>query len=239
MTTDDTAPTPHALSRRVSSNQQGLHPGLPRLVARHLQHPWQEPAAAGDVSALQALDAALSAAPLRPLILDSFCGTGHSTRELAARFPGHLVIGVDKSAHRLARHGERGRENYLLLQARCEPVWRQLLVRRQYPQRHYLLYPNPWPKAAHLKRRVHGHPAFATLLALGGRLELRCNWQLYAEEFGLALTLAGGVPTVQQVPPGPPLSLFERKYRNSGHTLWRCLCTLAPGPYPGGDGGGL
>jgi tRNA G46 methylase TrmB len=32
---------------------------------------------------------------------------------------------------------------------------------------HYLLYPNPYPKAKHLKRRWHGHPIFPVMLALG------------------------------------------------------------------------
>ena len=32
---------------------------------------------------------------------------------------------------------------------------------------HYLLYPNPYPKGKHLKRRWHGHPIFPVMLALG------------------------------------------------------------------------
>jgi hypothetical protein len=32
---------------------------------------------------------------------------------------------------------------------------------------HYLLYPNPYPKSKHLKRRWHGHPIFPVMLSLG------------------------------------------------------------------------
>jgi tRNA G46 methylase TrmB len=32
---------------------------------------------------------------------------------------------------------------------------------------HYLLYPNPYPKGKHLKRRWHGHPIFPVMLAIG------------------------------------------------------------------------
>ena len=32
---------------------------------------------------------------------------------------------------------------------------------------HYLLYPNPYPKGKHLKRRWHGHPIFPVMLSIG------------------------------------------------------------------------
>ena len=37
---------------------------------------------------------------------------------------------------------------------------------------HYLLYPNPYPKSKHLKRRWHGHPIFPVLLAIGEQIPL-------------------------------------------------------------------
>ena len=37
---------------------------------------------------------------------------------------------------------------------------------------HYLLYPNPYPKSKHLKRRWHGHPIFPVLLAIGNRMDI-------------------------------------------------------------------
>ena len=153
-------------------------------------------------------------------MLDSYCGTGYSTARLAERYPDHLVVGVDKSAQRLARHVSSGGD-YLLLRAECEPFWLQMVAAGLAVEHHYLLYPNPWPKSVQLKRRVHGHPAFPLLLALGGSLELRSNWQLYVEEFGLAVQLAGGRGWVNQLAQGASLTLFEKKYRNSGHTLWQ------------------
>jgi len=43
------------------------------------------------------------------------------------------------------------------------------------------------------------------------------------EEFGLAMHLAGwpGAVAEVQLENDPPLTLFEAKYRSSGHTLWR------------------
>ena len=89
--------------------------------------------------------------------------------------------------------------------------------------------PTPWPKSKHLKRRVHGHPAFKLLLQLGGRIELRSNWQVYVEEFAVAMHLAGVRGLVQMVPEtAPAISLFERKYRDSDHHLWRFMSHTAP-----------
>ena len=49
--------------------------------------------------------------------------------------------------------------------------------------RHYVLYPNPWPKIGHLARRWHGHAVFPDLLALGGVFECRSNWRIYIEKW--------------------------------------------------------
>jgi len=178
------------------------------------------------VAAFELLLAELAQRP-RPLVLDSFCGTGHSTAALAGRHPGHLVVGIDKSSARLERHPATSPDNYLLLRADCEALW-QLLGREQIGvDHHYMLYPNPWPKAKHLQRRVHGSAGFYWLVQLAanaavgeGRIELRSNWQTYVEEFGIAMHLAGCRGIVTRVQPEPPLSLFEHKYRDSGHELW-------------------
>lgn len=214
-------------SRRVTSSQHGVHPGLPGLIQRHRQHPWQKPAQDVDLPALDLLDKALNEHQ-GPLILDSFCGTGHSTARLARQHNDALVVGIDQSKDRLSRRPEQP-NNCLLLRAHCEAVWRHLVAKKRSLTGHYLLYPNPWPKPGHLSRRVHGHPSFPLVLALGGTLELRSNWQLYVEEFGVALQLFGHTSCVAIVPDDQePLTLFEHKYRESGHDLWSITAQLTP-----------
>ena len=209
-----------AKSRPVSSNQPHTHRQLPALLQRHLNNTHRKPVASHSQSSYALLVDALRTNP-RPLVMDSFCGTGHSTSILARRHPHHLVVGVDKSAHRLAKHPGGECENYLLLQADCEDIWQLLLGDGISLEHHYLLYPNPWPKSRHLQRRIHGSAAFPWLLKLGGEIELRSNWKLYIEEFGLAMHLAGSPGVVSRLPEQPPLTLFEEKYRASGHELWR------------------
>lgn len=209
----------------MSSNQPGPHPRLAATVVRHLESSFLRPVAPHSERAYAVLAALLANEP-RPLVLDSFCGTGMSTALLAQQYPGHLVVGVDQSAHRLEKH-QRQPGDYLLLRANCEDIWQLLLRNDQRLDHHYLLYPNPWPKAKHLQRRVHGHASFPWLLQLGGSLELRSNWQLYVEEFGLAMHVAGRRGTVSRVSGEPALTLFEEKYRLSGQALWRYFCGAA------------
>ena len=60
-------------------------------------------------------------------------------------------------------------------------------------------------------------------------MELRSNWQVYVEEFGVAMHLAGVRGSVQGLAQdGQDLTLFERKYRASGHDLWRYRGRIAP-----------
>ena len=84
-----------------------------------------------------------------------------------------------------------------------------------------MLYPNPWPKASQLKKRVHGHPAFPLLKGLGGTLELRTNWSVFAEEFAVASALIGIDGELEPYSITRPWSLFEKKYGERQQRLWR------------------
>jgi len=162
----------------------------------------------------------------RPLVLDSGCGTGESTAALARVHPDCLVVGIDKSRARLDKAPELP-GNARLVRAELADFWRLAHAAGWQPARHYLLYPNPWPKPAHLKRRWHAHPAFPHLLALGGRLALRSNFELYVDEFARALALAGVVDVkVVSFEADDSISPFERKYRLSGHRLFQLTATL-------------
>lgn len=214
-------------SREIQSNQSGLHDKLEQTVRRHLAHPFQAPYA--DYS--RELFAELKAwkeADGRPLVLDSCCGVGQSTANLARRHPDAIVLGLDKSAARVDKHihYQAGSDNYRVVRGNLNDLWRMMVEDGWAPTHHYLLYPNPWPKSAHLQRRWHGGPLFPSLLALGGQLELRSNWRLYLEEFQTALAIAGYQGEFAPLPDEPPLTPFERKYGESGQSLHRLVCDL-------------
>jgi len=215
-------------SRIVSSNQSAPHPNLIPLVRKHLSTQHREPPREHNLQAYKRLRAELEKTGCK-LVLDSFCGTGQSTAALAEVHPDCLVVGIDQSVKRLARHPKAKTENYMLLQANCEAIWSLLAENEQELEAHYLLYPNPWPKKAQLKRRIHGHPGFADLIKLGGAIELRSNWGLYVEEFAIAMEVAGALGEVTALADTiEPLTLFERKYLGSGQQLWRYHTTPTP-----------
>jgi tRNA G46 methylase TrmB len=221
---------PGGRSPAVSSRQRGVHPRLGAVVDAHRARPWRAPLHRPSVAAFAALERELGGAVTR-LVLDSGCGTGASTRQIARAFPDCRVIGVDKSIERLRRGGiDRSphREgNVLWLRADLATFWRLAVAAGWRLQRHYLLYPNPWPKPAQLRRRWHAHPVFPELLQLGGRLELRCNWDVYALEFAFAANRVLGTQAQPAALDEPAAageqaisSPFERKYRASGHRLY-------------------
>jgi hypothetical protein len=59
------------------------------------------------------------------------------------------------------------------------------------------------------------------LSRLSGRLELRTNWDIFAQEFAQAAALIGIKGHTEPFFPDAPMTLFERKYADRGHTLWR------------------
>lgn len=220
----------HANSRPVTSTQSAIHADLQKVVARHAATVFRKPVMPYNQAAFDAAMRAWRNAGAAPLILDSGCGVGLSTLHLATLFPAHFVIGVDQSADRIARNTlwpGAPPSNHILLRADLVDFWRLLLASEVRPERHYLLYPNPWPKIGQLARRWHGHAVFPTIVALGGQLECRSNWKTYVDEFAAALTQLGAIPVAtESYADVVPITPFEQKYLASDHQLWRCRVTL-------------
>lgn len=209
----------------VTSSQRSVHPNLEKQVRRHLQSPWLQAFHQPTLESYRLLKNDGVFFEGESIILDSGCGTGKSTQQLALRYPENIVIGVDQSQARLAKSGMNGSflrsGNCILLRAELSTFWRLLGRDGLSPERHFLFYPNPWPKPGHLLRRWHGHPVFPQLLGLGGEIELRCNWEIYAQEFALAVRLACGANvSVKSIRPACGCTPFEQKYLDRGQSLF-------------------
>ncbi len=223
----------YANSRIPESAQQGIHENLARLVDKHAAEPFRKPILDYNRAALEA--ALAGRPPAAPLILDAGCGVGHSTIQLARAHPDHWVIGVDQSADRLARRKPYPDAlmpaNMVFVRADLVDFWRLLDEAGLRLARHYILYPNPWPKIGHVARRWPAHPVFPFVVRLGGVLECRTNWRVYAEEFAFALgRLLGATVPWESFEAPAPLTPFERKYRDSGQLLYRVVTDLDASP---------
>ena len=221
-------------SKAIVTNQTGIHEKLEDIVEKHFSHPFQKPYQAHTQEAFNKVNAAvddfLKANPDGEVILDSCCGVGQSTRLLAQRNPDALVVGVDKSASRIDRNVEGfdedsgySAENFHLVRADLNDFYRLVKAANWPVKKHYILYPNPWPKSKHIQRRWHGSAVFPTLIAIGEQIILRSNWRLYLEEFQLAADVAGLIGTISEVNDDEPLTPFEAKYIASNQQCWQLV----------------
>lgn len=227
-------------SRVVSTNQQDVHEKIPELVEKYLHSENKKPIQAHTQAAFRRVEDWLDNATA--IILDSCCGKGESTQNLASKYPDAKVIGIDKSALRISKHQHTeatpsisqqseevqfySQDNYCLVRAEVIDFWR-LVVSHQWPvTRHCIYYPNPYPKSAQVQRRWHASASIKDIIAIGGHLEVRSNWKLYIQEFAVALKTADRQPLIFEVEKGNPITAFERKYWNSGQDSWHLDCQL-------------
>jgi tRNA (guanine-N7-)-methyltransferase len=92
-----------------------------------------------------------------------------------------------------------------------------------------ILFPDPWPKKRHHKRRLI-QPPFAVLLAerlkSGGVLRLATDWQAYAEQMREVLDAAPGFANLaagtgfMPRPAERARTRFEQRGERLGHAVW-------------------
>jgi tRNA (guanine-N7-)-methyltransferase len=94
-------------------------------------------------------------------------------------------------------------------------------------ERVLLLFPDPWPKSRHHKRRIVQRPFVDTVgrrLKAGGMLQVATDWQDYARHI---LDVMAQAPLFSQLPAnhwtpstGRPLTRFEQRGLRLGHRVW-------------------
>ncbi len=90
-----------------------------------------------------------------------------------------------------------------------------------------LLFPDPWPKSRHHKRRIVQPPFVDTLgraLKAGGMFLVATDWEDYARHI---LEVMAQAPLFARLPAGPwaastgrPLTRFEQRGLRLGHRVW-------------------
>ncbi|HEV2285888.1 MAG TPA: tRNA (guanosine(46)-N7)-methyltransferase TrmB [Steroidobacteraceae bacterium] len=167
-----------------------------------------------------------------PCTLEIGFGNGENLVTLAAAHPARDYLGIE--VHRpgvgraLLALKERGLSNVRLV---CHDAV-EVLERQIAPgslDEVLILFPDPWPKKRHHKRRLVQAPFVALIaraLAVGGTLHLATDWEPYAREM---LAVLGAAPGFENAAPGGGFSArpaerlptrFERRGTRLGHEVW-------------------
>jgi tRNA (guanine-N7-)-methyltransferase len=160
-----------------------------------------------------------------PLLLDLGCGDGEATAALAAAEPDRDVLAVDVHRPGLARLLRRLEDAALRNVRVAEGDALVVLDRMLAPgslDEVRVLFPDPWPKARHHKRRLVT-PSFAALVASrlrpGGRLHVATDWPAYAEQ---VLEVVAGCSELHGgavARPERPVTRFERRALRDGRPV--------------------
>ncbi len=178
------------------------------------------------------LDAGAVFGRAAPLSVEIGFGNGDNLLELAAAHPERNFLGIE--VHRsgvgrvLLALQSRQLQNVRLICHDAVEVLGQQIPPGAVDEM-LILFPDPWPKKRHHKRRLIQAPfaaLAATRLAPGGVLRLATDWQPYAQE--MLATLAtlpqlanlasdgGFVPR----PAERERTRFERRGERLGHEVW-------------------
>jgi SAM-dependent methyltransferase len=170
------------------------------------------------------------------IILDVACGTGESALRLQEKNPDSLVIGVERSPHRLQKSGlsevrcgvfrsdkDSTQKAYpILLQMDVTRFWILCFKEKIKFQKQMIFYPNPYPKPKLLQKRWYAHPLFSLICSMSESIELRTNLFYYVKTFDQAFQLLTDRPgRFAPFIPSKPISPFERKYLERHSCLWR------------------
>jgi tRNA (guanine-N7-)-methyltransferase len=212
-------------SRPVDSPQNDIHDQLDKVIERHLASEFLKPFAGHTQTAFNRFVDYYDSKNFKSFILDNGCGTGESSINIAKLNPESLVVGIDRSAVRLNKTDNKFDEipdNVIFLRADLVDFWRLMADTKYRPVKQFFIYPNPYPKPGQVKNRWHAHPVFPFLLKLGGHWEIRTNWEIYLKEMQYVINKMTGKELIFDCfTPSDPISLFEKKYTESEHKLFR------------------
>lgn len=215
-------------SKIVTSDQIGPHENLIKIISKYSTTNFKRPISDFGHKTMEELLPVLS--NYKKIILDTGCGTGESSYNLAIQNPDAFVLGVDKSQSRIERKNafkkDRDICNFTIVRAELLDIWPLLYHYGQECDwkivKQCLFYPNPWPKKKSVKLRWPASPIMPFLCAIGGEIDVRSNWKIYLEEMKVSLEYFTNKKfEVLEFKPQNPETLFEKKYMLSGQSLYQ------------------
>lgn len=198
---------------------------LTRAQRRALEALWPrygvEPDGTLDLHALFGRDA--------PVWLEIGFGDGDALRHMARAHPEVDFLGIEMHRPGIGRLlnglADDGLDNVRVIRADAADVLRTHVADGALA-RVLILFPDPWPKKRHHKRRLVQAPFVAELarvLAPGGVLHLATDWQDYAEHVRAVLAANEAFVAADTAPLRPPpyrpRTRFEARGEARGHEV--------------------
>lgn len=210
-------------SKFVMSNQDGPHSDLALILSRYSLDNYQRPVASFSQKLwLEILEFIGNS----KVIFDLGCGIGESSVFLYKKYPDCKIIGIDKSLSRIDRKNKFKEDlasNIFLCRGELLDLI-PLIYKSQSElkiEKIYLLYPNPWPKKIHVKRRFHANPVAPFLFNIDAEIIYRSNWRTYLEEVEICAKLVNGRDSKISLIKNPEfITPFEKKYFDSGQEIY-------------------
>jgi tRNA (guanine-N7-)-methyltransferase len=171
-----------------------------------------------------------------PVYLEIGFGNGESLAEMARRHPEQNFLGIEVHGpgvgHLLLKLQEFGCCNVRVIKHDAVEVLDHMLAPASLAGV-YLLFPDPWQKKRHHKRRIL-QPALLDQLARvirpGGLFHAATDWRDYAVHMMTVLSADGlrfenlaGPGNFAARPEDRPLTKFEQRGRRLGHDVWDLL----------------
>jgi len=160
-----------------------------------------------------------------PLHVDLGCGNGSFLCELASRHPDKDFFGIDRLVGRVARACRKSAalENVRILNVESSYAVGYLLPERSV-ETFYLLFPDPWPKRRHQRRRIVTPEFFESIhraLADGGFFRVATDQLDYFEQICGIGRDDSRFATVDVEDVDLPLTKFEQRFREQGAPIYR------------------
>ena len=162
---------------------------------------------------------------IAPLVVDLGCGNGDLICELARKYPERNFLGIDKLAGRVAKACRKAGklDNVRVLNVENSYAVRYLLPEASV-ETFYLLFPDPWPKRRHHRRRIVTPEFLDSIrrtLQNDGFLRIATDEQDYFEQIQRVARNHCGFSMIDVDDFDLPSTKFERRFSEQGAPIYR------------------
>jgi tRNA (guanine-N7-)-methyltransferase len=161
---------------------------------------------------------------MAPLHVDLGCGEGSFLCEMAKRHPEKNFLGIERLAGRVAKTSRKAArtDNVRVLHAETSYALRYLLPERSV-ETFYLLFPDPWPKRRHHRRRIFTPEFLSSVHAVlddDGVIRIATD---HADYFAYIQRLAERSAdfATTEMSDQFPASTFEKRFQRYGVPIYR------------------